>query len=126
MLKSKGVLFTVEAFIASILVLSTVLFLYSDSQRLADFEEIRTEESLDNCLLELKLSSELGEVNMTEEEAVRAEVNNCIPEFINHELVFCENSCSSPLEDERNVVSSRRFSVDRDGPKELILYGWSE
>lgn len=120
-----GTLFTVEAFVASLLVLSTLFFLYSDPVQLPDFKGRGVEENLDNCLMELEMYSEIGEVNISEREAVEDQISECLPGFVDYELVFCEGSCGVEKRD-RDVLSSRRFSVDKNEPRELMLYGWSD
>jgi len=122
----KGVLFTVEAFIAALLVLSTLFFLYSGPVELPGTEEVEVKENLERCMTGLELDMETGEYTVNNRDAVEEHFHVCLPDFVNYEFVFCDNGCESFEYREGDVMTSRRFFMDGEEPVELILYGWSE
>jgi len=126
----KGALLTMEAFIAAMLVLITVFFLYSDPVGSPSFNEDEIGRRLDNCLVELDISSDIRDLsNIDEESPFEQEFSECLPIGVEHEVVVCdEYGCDEfdPPED-RAVVGSRYFvgGPSEDFPKKIVVYGWS-
>ncbi len=119
---NKGALFTMEAFLASTLVLLTIFFLYSEPPEMVETEQREIKHRLEDCLLELELNGMLNPPNST---LARDRLDGCLPDPIKSNLTFCENGCEDIETNGKDVISSRRFTLEEDGnPGEIIVYGW--
>lgn len=121
----KGGLFTMEAFIAAMVVLITIAFFYSDPVDLPSFQEDEMNRRLEDCLWHLEIHSKLG--GDLENEVLEEELGDCLPGGMGYEVIICDNGCDEgDIPEDRSVVSSGYFVASEEGPSEIVAYGWNK
>ncbi|MFP4634153.1 MAG: hypothetical protein ACLFM9_04280 [Candidatus Aenigmatarchaeota archaeon] len=123
--EGKGAMFTMEAFLATMIVLAAIFFLYLDPIDLPTFQEDEIKRRARDCLNDLHLEGKLQE-----EENLEENVGECLPPGLDYTVVTCDSSgCEEPeLPEDKSVLSSSYF-ITGEGesfPKQVIIYGWAE
>ncbi len=128
----KGAMFTMEAFLAAMLVLVTIFFLYSDPMDLPTFQEKEIRRRLRDCMVDLDTTADLRvAVHEEDHEFLHNETGKCLPPGIDHEVVICDwDGCGEfDPPPEKSVVSSNHFIAGKNTdyfPTEIVVYGWAE
>ncbi len=122
----KGGLFTMEAFIAAMVVLIAVAFFYSDPVDLPSFQEDEINRRLEDCLWYLEIHSKLDGVE--EAGPLEDEFGDCVPGGMGYRLIICDNGCDERdgIPEDRPVASSGYFVASSEGPSEIVAYGWNK
>ncbi|MFP4116418.1 MAG: hypothetical protein ACLFQ8_01610 [Candidatus Aenigmatarchaeota archaeon] len=121
----KGTLFTMEAFIASSLVFMTVFLLFSDPVELPDLRKEAVGREIDGCFENASLYRYTSKMedNIT---TFQTSLENCLPQYIEHETVVCDNGCEAFEGKDKDVISSSRFIIGSREPAQITVYGWYE
>lgn len=128
----KGILFTLETFIAALIVLTTLMILYSEPVDIPGFREDMIRKNTYECIRNLDLSGELrAPVKNHDRQKVFSRMESCVSPQIGYNLAFCDRGgCEDvSLPGNRTVVSSSYYvSGQGDGffPTEIKVYGWAK
>jgi len=127
----KGALFTMEAFIAVMIVFVAIFFLYSEPVDIPDFEGEEIKREVQDCLRRKEISSEMREAikgKTLEEIDLEDRFNDCLSSRVEYEVVACNKTqCTSFERPDTEVFSSGTYLAgDEEGrePMEIIIYGW--
>jgi len=123
---TKGALFTVESFVAAMIILTATFVLYTGSSITTE-DQIKPR--LDGCLHSLIISSRIYDRNELESEGpFEEEIDQCLPPGVGYKTVVCGNTCGNLTLPEDRSVSRSGYIIGGVGdyPKKIIVYGWVE
>lgn len=133
----KGVLFTLETFIAAFIVIMTLFFLYSEPIQVPKFYETTIKRATYDCLENLDLKHELrSKVQNDNRTGIQEELDSCINPQIGYNITLCKwssgggASCDEVgLPANQTVVSSGYWIAGKGAsyfPAEVRIYGWAK
>ncbi len=105
----KGYLYTLEAMIAALLILSTLVFIYQPQQKTSFDFSILKDSGL-ACLKDLDNRGLLRYYalnNMTQQ--MRSSLQNCLPRTANFSVGLCTDGCSLDVPKNKTSVAVYRF-----------------
>ena len=122
----KGVVQTLEATIGAVLILSTLVFLYSFQ---ADTTEINLLDKADACLKYLDNKGELRYYAFNGVTTLETKVKDCLPGITDFDLKVCyTEQCNGDLPENKTVVLSSYIisGYDTVNPALINLWVWSK
>lgn len=131
-MENKGVLFTLETFIAALIVMTTIFFLYSEPIEIPSFREDTVRKVTYDCVRNMDLSGELRErVEGGNRRAIVSALESCIGPQIGYNISLCGmGGCGDvELPENRTVVSSAYYVAGRGNrsfPTKVKVYGWAK
>lgn len=127
-LKKKGMVYTLEAVIAAVLILATVITVYSFSKQEAGFDAATVKESGYSCVRSLDGRGVLRYYALANDSVgARGYLKACLPRSVNFSIDFCA-SCAPDVPSNRTIVSVN-YMIAGDAalfqPTNTNLFLWS-
>lgn len=124
----KGVMYTLEAMIAALLIMSTIVSIYSFPKQQETLDTIIIKEKGYSCLKDIDNRGLLRYYALSNDSAgIKTYFRNCLPKSLNFSTNFCQ-SCASDIPRNKTIVSLN-YLIAGEGtlfqPTNANLFLWS-
>lgn len=128
MFKTKGMMYTLEAVMAAILILATLISVYSFSKQETGFDAATIKENGYSCIKNLDSRGVLRYYALSNDSVgVRSYFQNCLPRSLNFSINFCA-SCAPDVPGNKTIVSVNYMIAGEAAlfqPSNANLFLWS-
>lgn len=125
---NKGLLKTLEAVIAILMVLTAFFIYFSSNEIFPEFYSINTEWRGFYALKILDETSKLrSDVLANNTANIQNNLQSLLPPETNYQVVICQTFCSKPTVESEKMVSVTYIlagDLDNYSPRQIILYMW--
>lgn len=132
MVRDKGIIFTLETFIAALIVLTALFALYSEPLDVPNYRESTIKGAIYECVRSTDLSGELRTpVRNNDTQEIFSRMESCVGPHIGYNVTLCDwGGCGDvSLPENRTVVTSNYYvsgTGDNFFPTKIKVYGWSK
>jgi len=124
----KGMIYTLEAVMAAVLILGTLITVYSFSKQEAGFDAATIRESGYSCIRSLDGRGILRYYALANDSAgIRSYLKSCLPRSLNFSMQFCA-SCAPDVPGNKTIVSVNYMIAGEAAlfqPSNANLFLWS-
>ncbi len=125
---TKGMIYTLEAMIAALLIMGMLVSVYSYSKQQEGFEAATIKEKGYSCIKDLDSRGLMRHYALSNDTAgIRAYIQNCLPKSLNFSINFC-SACAPDVPGNKTIVSINYLIAGEAAlfqPSNANLFLWS-
>ena len=127
---SKGFLYILEAMIAALIILSTMVFLFHQSREAPEFYISTLKNTGYDCLKGLDDQNILRDYAINNQtNKIKSELQSCLPTASNYTVTICRQTCTPYSLPQRKNIVKVSYYISGEGrnpdPIQINLYMWS-